>query len=296
MPTSTVTDWQALASSLAAAGIDAPDTQPRPVAGGDIAAAWRLELADGPVFLKTMPASQSSVLEGEAEGLKAIAASNTVTTPRVVGMGATASEAWLALEWLDLCSLGRNGERLLGERLAAMHRSTADRFGWHRDNTIGRTPQPNPWSDDWVGFFREHRLRHQLKLAAQKGFHGRLQADGERLCESLPALFEDYEPAASLLHGDLWGGNAAEVAGEPVIFDPAVYYGDRESDIAMTRLFGGYGSAFYEAYNEAWPLDDGYALREKLYQLYHVLNHLNLFGGGYAGRAEALTRELLARV
>ncbi len=291
-----MTDWQELTKSLGAAGLELANTQPRSVAGGDIAAAWRLETAGGPVFLKTMMLSESEMLEAEAEGLNAIAASNTVRTPRVVGTGVTGSAAWLALEWLDMRSLGRNGERLLGERLAAMHRSTAERFGWHRDNTIGRTPQPNPWTDDWIGFFREQRLRHQFELAAQKGFQGRLQTEGERLCESLPALFEGYEPEASLLHGDLWAGNAAEVAGEPVIFDPAVYYGDRESDIAMTRLFGGYGSAFYEAYNEAWPLDAGYALREKLYQLYHVLNHLNLFGGGYAGRAEALVRETLSAI
>lgn len=279
--------------SLGAAGVELADSQPSSVTGGDIAAAWRVETAAGPVFLKTMMVTEREMLEAEAEGLAEIAETDTVNTPRVVATGATASAAWLALEWLDMRSLGRNGERLLGEQLAAMHRSTADRFGWYRDNTIGRTPQPNPWSKDWVGFFREHRLRHQLELAAQKGFRGRLQADGQRLCESLPALFEGYAPAASLLHGDLWGGNAAEVAGEPVIFDPAVHYGDRESDIAMTRLFGGYGSAFYEAYNEAWPLDAGYASREKLYQLYHVLNHLNLFGGGYAGRAEALVGETL---
>ena len=110
---------------------------------------------------------------------------------------------------------------------------------------------------------------------------------------ALPALFNDYQPAPSLLHGDLWGGNAASSNAVPVIFDPAAHYGDRECDIAMTRLFGGFGGAFYRAYEEAWPLAPGYAVREKLYQLYHVLNHLNLFGGGYLGRAESLIGQLL---
>jgi fructosamine-3-kinase len=109
-------------------------------------------------------------------------------------------------------------------------------------------------------------------------------------------FFENYEPAPSLLHGDLWAGNAASVDGAPVIFDPAVHYGDRESDIAMTRLFGGFGESFYEAYNEAWPLDEGYRQREPLYQLYHVLNHLNLFGGAYLGRAESLIARLLGSI
>ena len=289
-------DWRELRAELETAGIQTGAGEPRPVGGGDIAAAWRLETKNGPVFLKTMSPGEAPMLDAEAEGLAEIAASRTVRTPGVLGVGVTSSASWLALEWLDMGPLrGKSAERL-GTRLAAMHRHTAERFGWHRNNTIGRTPQPNPWSEDWVAFFREHRLRFQLGLAAQKGYRGSLRANGERLAEALPALFDGYSPVPSLTHGDLWGGNAAAVDAEPVIFDPAVYYADRESDLAMTRLFGGYGRGFYAAYEAAWPLDPGYRTREKLYQLYHVLNHLNLFGAGYLGRAENLVNELLTRV
>jgi protein-ribulosamine 3-kinase len=289
-----VIDTAGLRAGLSAAGVDLLGTPPRPVAGGDIAAAWRLESSSGPLFLKRMPAESGDVLEVEAEGLAAIAATGAVRTPQVIARGFDGDTAWLALEWLEMQRLDRETEARLGQALAAMHRSTADQFGWHRDNRIGRTLQPNAWSDDWVGFFREHRLGFQLGLARDNGFRGRLQADGERLCHRLSALFEDYTPVASLLHGDLWAGNAARVSNDPVIFDPAVYYGDRESDIAMTRLFGGYGAAFYAAYDAAWPLDPGYGRREPLYQLYHVLNHANLFGGGYATQAERLIGNILS--
>jgi protein-ribulosamine 3-kinase len=183
----------------------------------------------------------------------------------------------------------------LGEQLAAMHRATRDRFGWRRDNTIGSTPQVNMQLSDWVEFWRRHRLGYQLDLAARNGYRGALQDKGAQLLERLPQFFKGYRPAASLLHGDLWGGNAAVTAGgEPVIFDPAVYYGDREADLAMTTLFGGFTPAFYRAYETQWPLDPGHRERHELYNLYHVLNHLNLFGGGYRAQAEGMIDRLLA--
>ena len=144
--------------------------------------------------------------------------------------------------------------------------------------------------------WREQRLGFQFRLAARNGHSGELQALGRKLIDGLPALFAGYEPVPSLLHGDLWGGNWASVDGDPVIFDPAVYYGDRETDLAMTHLFGGFGAAFYTAYRQAWPLEEGSAARQELYQLYHVLNHLNLFGGGYLGRAVGILRTLCARL
>ena len=171
----------------------------------------------------------------------------------------------------------------------------APRFGWPRDNTIGTTPQVNAWGDDWAEFFRDRRIAPQLALAARNGHGGALQRDGERLLAAIPALLAGHAPAPSLLHGDLWSGNAACLAtGEPVIFDPAVYYGDREADLAMTELFGGFGADFYAAYRDAWPLPDGYERRRTLYNLYHVLNHLNLFGGGYGAQAETMIARLLA--
>jgi protein-ribulosamine 3-kinase len=202
--------------------------------------------------------------------------------------------AWLVLEYLPLGSRGSGAD--LGRRLAAMHRHTAPSYGWTRDNTIGSTPQDNTRMDDWIGFFRERRLRPQYDLAARHGAPCRVMDKGERLMAGLAGLFGGHRPAASLLHGDLWGGNHGYSAGEPVIFDPAVYYGDREADLAMTELFGGYPADFYAAYREAWPLDPGYALRKTLYNLYHVLNHYNLFGGGYLGQAEHMTERLLAEL
>ncbi len=286
-------DWAALERSLETAGLDLPSTPPRRVGGGDIAAAYELDTSTGKVFLKLMPEREAGVLEGEADGLAAIAATDTVRTPAVLGQGISAGDAWLAMEWLPLQRLGSDASGELGRQLANMHRATNDRHGWHSDNWIGRTPQQNTWQSDWVEFYRDHRLGFQLDLAAANGFGGRLQRRGKQLLTAMPAFFSDYQPAPSLLHGDLWGGNAATSNGVPVIFDPAAHYGDRECDIAMTRLFGGFGGAFYRAYEEAWPLDAGYSRREPLYQLYHVLNHLNLFGGGYLGRAESLIDQLL---
>jgi fructosamine-3-kinase len=287
-------DWTAIDAALANAGHAVPaNASPRPVGGGDISAAWCVETDGGNVFLKTGPASSYDMFSAEAEGLEALAASSVIRVPEVVACGASGDTSFVALEWLDLGRTNRHAEARLGEQLAALHRSTSEAFGWHRDNTIGLTPQHNDRSDDWVDFFREHRLGFQLRLAADNGFTGTLQEQGARLLKRLPLFFEDYSPEASLLHGDLWGGNWACCDGEPVIFDPAVYYGDRETDLAMTRLFGGFGRAFYDAYESAWPLAPGHRERNDLYQLYHVLNHLNLFGSGYLGRAQDLIQRLL---
>jgi fructosamine-3-kinase len=183
----------------------------------------------------------------------------------------------------------------MGRALAAMHRTTDQRFGWRRDNFIGATPQSNRGNDDWTGFWRDARLVPQLALAGRNGLGSRLIDAGERLANMLPRLLAGHAPQASLLHGDLWSGNAAFLAdGSPVLFDPAVYFGDREADLAMTELFGGFPRSFYASYSEAWPLDPGYELRRDLYNLYHVLNHANLFGGGYAAQAAALIGRLLA--
>ena len=256
-------------------------------------ATQRTEIDGTPVFLKTGPSSSFDMLSAEAEGLTELGSPGAIRVPRVYACGDEDGTAFLATEWLDLGRASRAAEALLGERLAALHRTTADRYGWHRDNTCGPTPQLNPWSDDWVAFFREQRLAFQLDLAASNGYGGALQERGARLLERMDRYFEDYTPKASLLHGDLWGGNWGCCDGEPVIFDPAVYYGDRESDLAMTRLFGGFGQAFYSAFEDAWPLAPGHRERCDLYQLYHVLNHLNLFGSGYLGQAQRLIDNLL---
>ena len=287
-------DWSSIVEALRAAGVNVTGTPaPRPVGGGDISAAWRLETEDRPLFLKTGPASSFDMFAAEAEGLAELAAPGVIRVPGVIACDIRADTAFVALEWLDFERPTRDTESRLGEQLAALHGVTRERFGWHRDNTIGLTPQHNDWADDWVAFFREQRLGFQLRLAADHGFTGSLQEQGARLMKRLPVYFEAYRPAASLLHGDLWGGNWASCRGEPVIFDPAVYFGDRESDLAMTRLFGGFGAAFYEAYEASAPLAAGHRERSDLYQLYHVLNHLNLFGSAYLGRAQDLMRGLL---
>jgi fructosamine-3-kinase len=181
--------------------------------------------------------------------------------------------------------------------LAVLHRCSAEYFGFARDNFIGSTAQPNDWNEDWIDFWRDRRLGFQLQLAAKNGLGVSLQSAGERLLDAVPAYFATYSPRPSLLHGDLWSGNHAYLDdGTPAVFDPAVYYGDRECDIAMTELFGGYPPAFYAAYRTAWPLDPGYAVRRELYNLYHILNHANLFGGGYVQQAEHLMHKLLAEV
>lgn len=246
-------------------------------------------------FVKVNAASRGDMFAAEAEGLAEIARAATVRVPQPLCHGANPSASWLVLEYLELGPGDDRSMRVLGRNLARLHRVTGPRYGWHRDNTIGATPQINAWSGDWMEFWREHRLAFQLKLAASRGHSGSLIASGERLLEALPSLFRGYAPPPSLLHGDLWSGNAGQApGGEPVIFDPAVYYGDREADLAMTELFGGFPRSFHDAYRAEFPLDAGYATRKHLYNLYHVLNHLNLFGGGYGAQARGMIDQLLA--
>jgi fructosamine-3-kinase len=235
------------------------------------------------------------MFEAEAEGLHEMANSNTIKVPRPVCYGEHGEQCYIVMEYLDLA--GRGNNTLFGQQLAAMHRHSAERFGWRMDNTIGSTPQPNHQHHDWIEFWRKQRLGFQLDLAARNGYGGELQRLGERLLADFPALFESYHPVASMLHGDLWTGNYGALAdGTPVIFDPAFYYGDREAELAMTTLFGSFSRDFYAAYNEAWPLDAGYAARRTFYNIYHIINHTNLFGGGYHGQAIGMIEQVLGEI
>ncbi|RLA29499.1 MAG: fructosamine kinase family protein [Gammaproteobacteria bacterium] len=286
-------EWQSLFSVLRENDINVSlHDMPRPVGGGDISAAWRIKAEGNSVFLKTGPAESLAMFQAEADGLRELQKADAVRVPNVLGCVSSGTESLLALEWIDFELADSATEKMLGQQLAKQHRYCENRFGWHKDNTIGSTPQHNLWNDDWVEFLAEDRLGFQLELAAKNGFTGDLQVEGAALCKNLGQFFADSWPEASLLHGDLWGGNWAAADGAPVIFDPAVYYGDRESDIAMTKLFGGFGASFYDAYEEAWPLSAGSEQRILLYQLYHVLNHLNLFGGSYLNRALGIIRAL----
>ena len=247
------------------------------------------------VFEKTGPESALPMFEAEAEGLSELGNAGAVRVPEVYDVGLRGGTAYIAMERLRLGPASAADGARFGAQLAALHLVTAERYGWHRDNTIGPTPQVNSPNDDWCDFFARHRLGYQLELAARNGGAGEIASLGGDLLEKLPRLFDGYAPPASLLHGDLWGGNWGVADGEPVIFDPAVYYGDSETDIAMTRLFGGFGSSFYDAYFAERPPSDGFEARQELYQLYHVLNHLNLFGSGYRRQATSLLRSLCGR-
>ena len=267
------------------------------VTGGSVGECVRWSSDDGDLFVKLAPVERLSAFEAEAAGLAELDAAAAIRVPALLGTGTAASTAWLALRWIDFTTPVRRSEALLGEQLASLHRVGAPRFGWHRDNTIGATPQRNAWDDDWTRFFVRQRLALQLDLAETNGASSRLLERGRQLGEIAGALFSSYRPVPSLLHGDLWGGNwATDGSGEPVVFDPAVYFGDREADIAMTRLFGGFGPAFYAAYQAAWPLDPAAGTRRGFYNLYHVLNHFNLFGGGYGAQAEGMIERLLAEL
>jgi fructosamine-3-kinase len=268
------------------------------VHGGSINRCVRWDTEAGPVFVKIAADDRAGMFEAEAAGLRELSGSGTVRVPRVLATVVAGREAALAMEWLDLGSPSSADQAMFGRQLAALHRTTGREFGWHRDNTIGSTPQANALSTDWPRFYAERRLGFQLRLARSRGLDPRVVERGHRLAAACASFFTTYRPVPSLLHGDLWGGNWAALrdAGGPVTFDPAVYYGDREADLAMTRLFGGFGPAFYAAYEDAWPLDAGATTRRTLYDLYHVLNHYNLFGGGYGAQAAGMIDRLLAEV
>jgi len=266
------------------------------LAGGCINQSSRISGEDhSEYFIKLNRAALLPMFEAEAMALNVIAASDSLRVPAVICSAESDGQAYLVMEYLPLG--GRADMPRLGTQLASMHRSLGSDYGWLIDNTIGSTPQPNQQQPDWIDFWREQRLGFQLELAARNGYRGELQRKGERLLADFPVLFTSYRPQASLLHGDLWSGNYGGLQDStPVIFDPALYYGDRETDLAMTTLFGGFGRDFYAAYNAAWPLDVGYPVRKTFYNIYHIINHLNLFGGGYQGQAIAMIDQVLAEL
>ena len=291
-------DWRAVEAAISSAtGEPFMARSARGLGGGCINEAYCLADGHRQYFVKLNRAGLEDMFAAEAAGLAAIRDTGAILCPAPLGHGRDGDRSWLVLDYLELASPRGDDSALLGERLAALHRHTGDTFGFHRDNYIGATPQPNRPIADWVRFWRERRLGVQLDLATGNGAPGRLLDRGRRLLQDLPAFFAGYQPVPSLLHGDLWGGNrGCTAAGEPVIFDPAAYYGDREADLAMTELFGGFDERFYQSYRQSWPLDPGYETRKVLYNLYHILNHDNLFGGGYAAQAQGMVDRLLAEL
>jgi len=254
--------------------------------GGCIHQACVVEGGGRSYFVKVNAAAKLDVFEAEADALDAIAQADTIRCPRPIGCGQIGKKSFLAMERLRFGSPGSGGWAAMGRQLAALHRHTGEAFGWARDNYIGASPQANARSDDWAAFFRAQRLEPQFAMARANGMRF---ANDDRLLDALPALLDGHRPEPSLLHGDLWSGNAGFLEdGRPVIYDPACHHGDRETDLAFSEFFGGFPADFYAAYEAAWPLPKGYARRKALYNLYHVLNHANLFGGGYAHQAQRM--------
>jgi fructosamine-3-kinase len=269
------------------------------VSGGCINQGYCLSDGDRQYFVKLNQASQVAMFEAEMLGVQQMWNTQTIRVPKPLCWGTADNSAYIVLEWIEMAGgSGRSAQLEMGRQLAQMHQWQPpqdypgySQFGWDINNTIGSTPQINTWTEDWTQFWREHRIGYQLKLAKKRGktFH-----QAEHLLEKIPEILANHQPQPSLVHGDLWGGNASVTSeGEPVIFDPAAYFGDREVDIAMTELFGGFSAAFYQGYQEVWPLESGYERRKTLYNLYHILNHFNLFGGGYASQAERIMQQLL---
>ncbi len=282
-----------------ATGVEIGETIP--VGGGDISHAARVRLADGrQALVKWHADALPGLFTAERRGLELLGSANALRVPAVLAQSEAVDRdtlskrcpAFIVLEWLGRGSSTRDVAEILGRGLATMHRVTVTTFGLDHDNFIGANPQPNQPAEDWVTFFREQRLRFQMELARRKG---RLPSQRARRLEKLLAHLGDWLPAhppASLLHGDLWGGNwLVTASGEPALIDPAVYYGHREAELAFTELFGGFPTAFYGAYNQTWPLDSGYEERKDMYNLYHLLNHLNLFGEGYGGGVDSVLRK-----
>lgn len=287
--------WQHISNDIFTTTGDRLRDTRESVGGGCINQSLRVRGEVRDFFVKTNTASGLAMFEAESAGLRELAASHSVRVPEPICCGVADGHAYLVMEFLDFARQG--DAALLGRQLAAMHRVSRKDFGWDRDNTIGSTPQINTPHADWVKFWRERRLRFQFDLARDNGCSGSLSRHGEKLLDRLDSFFSGYRPQPALLHGDLWSGNHDYLQnGPPVIFDPAVYYGDREADIAMTELFGGFSADFYAGYREAWPLDAGYDVRKHLYNLYHVLNHFNMFGGSYQGQALQLCERLLAEL
>ena len=268
-------------------------TNKRSVGGGCINQGYKVSGNNQDYFVKVNQANQVEMFQAEALGLKQMAASETITIPKPICWGVAGNSCFLVLEWLDFGGRNNQNWQEMGKQLAQMHQHQTDnKLGWDLNNTIGSTPQINTWMDNWADFFAEQRIGYQLRLAKRKG--GSFP-NTNQVIAAVRAKLVNRKPEASILHGDLWSGNAdITTDGKPVIFDPATYFGDRETDIAMTELFGGFPHAFYQGYNQEWQLDPGYKQRKSLYNLYHILNHFNLFGGGYGSQANRMIQEILS--
>jgi protein-ribulosamine 3-kinase len=259
--------------------------------GGDINQAAHLHTVGADYFIKWHTNSPPGMFSSEARGLRLLADAADLKIPEVIAV--SEDPAYLVLEWLEEGRRSPSTGKALGEGLAALHQTFADKHGLDHDNFIGRLHQSNTQADSWAAFYGDQRIRAQMEMARRAN---KLSSDVENRLETLIKRLPDLIPEAeaSLMHGDLWGGNVMIVeGGHPAIIDPAVYYGHREVDLAMTELFGGFGRDFYDAYNSVYPIDKGYNQRRSLYQLYPMMVHMNLFGGGYTSRVQSIVRQYI---
>ncbi|MCX2718499.1 fructosamine kinase family protein [Lentiprolixibacter aurantiacus] len=262
--------------------LGAPIIRTRSVSGGDIAEAYLLETSTERLFCKFMQGTNAlEMLLAEMTGLQQIRNTGIIKAPEVYFCEDFGVKVCLGMEFIESKSPSPGEMETLGEQLAIMHKTTSEKFGYHSDNFIGSLPQSNSEHSSWISFYVQERLVPQMQMAASRNLisKGEIPEAG-RMIETLSSYFKDLIPA--LLHGDLWSGNyLISTAGEPYLIDPAVYYGDPAVDLAMTRLFGGFGSGFYHAYNENSGDIENEEDKTRLYQLYYLLVHLNLFGRSY---------------
>lgn len=257
----------------------------RAVSGGCIANNLCISGGRSQYFLKLLPADRDR-LDAEIDGLQALAKCSAWRVPAAIASGVAGASGFLVLEWIEMdrAAPGRGAGTRLAEALAALHAAEWPRFGWHRDNYLGATAQTNRWRDDWADFLVEHRLKPQFARSAALG----LCASNEEL-DRIRAGLQRSAAKPRLVHGDFWSGNVGFSARQPVIFDPAVHFADAWSDIAMAELFGGFPPDFVASYRAIAPEEPGDEVwRRRVYQLYHLLNHVNLFGSVYCGQAQAL--------
>jgi fructosamine-3-kinase len=272
--------------------------QIHPIGGGFASSAARFVANSQPYLVKwftrlspSPPTGWPDVFAAEAYGLQLLTTAQTVRVPHVYAHAAQqdACPAFIVMEWIEAGPAVDHAKaaEALGHGLAALHCVSAVAFGLDQHNYCGATPQANTWTSSWSEFYGQQRIGFQMELAAQQGHPPASRRRRlERLIERLGDWIDDAV-RPSLLHGDLWGGNwLVDAAGEPVLIDPAVYFGDREAELAMCQLFGGFPPAFFRAYDVAWPPVPGRDERVPLYQLYHLLNHLNLFGETYGAQVD----------
>ncbi len=276
-------------------------TDVRSVGGGCISEASRVSVGDDRgrqrvLFVKRNDASFLENFRCEWDGLLQLAGPDAIGVPAPIAVGVAEGASWLVTEWIEPGSQGSGFFSRFGQELAELHRQTlGDRIGLDRDNYLGAAPQPNQPCESWPDFFAQRRIGFQIGWAVDQGLaSGTLRRDCERIVESMDSLLRGRAEQTSLLHGDLWSGNyLCADDGRPVIIDPAVYYGCREAELGMLRLFGSCPSQFYDAYHDTFPLPTGWQRRTSVYVLYHLLNHLNLFGSGYLGQCQSTAAEIL---